>query len=87
MDRTNKKTNSFWRRTTNFLLEVVIELAAVAIFLLIGAGILALFGAWDALKTLDTELMVFIGALVALAIFGIVIAIIAINRRNKEKNS
>ena len=79
------KQKSFLRKLGAAILEFLGELIIAVVFFAIGAGIMALLGNPDAIPTADSELLVFLGALVVLCAFGVLFAVIAIIRKNKRR--
>ena len=84
MPKSDKKP-SFLKKLGNAALEILAELVAMVILFAIGAGIMVLFGNRKALENMDPDLLTLLGALVVLAAFGIVIAIVSAVRKKKSK--
>ena len=81
----NESKKSFVKKLGEVILEFLGELIAVVIFFAIGMGIMALLGNTDALETVDSDLIVLLGAVAVLAAFGILFAVIAIVRKIKRR--
>ena len=80
-----KRKNTFWKKLGAIALEILGELAVTVMIFAIGAGIMALLGNADAVAAMDSELLILLGALVVLAGFGILFAVIAILRKIKRR--
>ena len=83
MENTPKK--SWKRKFLDALLEILGELVIAVIFCAIGAGIMILLGKAEMLETVDSELLVLLGALAVLAGFGVLFTVIAIVRKIKRR--
>ena len=81
MENTPKK--SWKRKFLDAVLEILSELVIAVIFCAIGAGIMILLG--KAPETVDSDLLVLLGALVVLAGFGVLFTVIAIVRKIKRR--
>ena len=86
MGNFEKKKRFTWKRFGEGVLEILAELVAVAIFFAIGAGIMALLGNKETMETVDPDLLILLGALVVLAAFGILFAIIAAVKKKKKRH-
>ena len=79
-----KPKKSFFRKFGSALLEFLGELVVGVIFLAIGVGIMTLLGNPAALETVDSDLLILLGALAVLAAFGVLFTVIAILRKIKQ---
>ena len=83
MENTPKK--SWKRKFLDAVLEILGELVIAVIFCAIGASIMILLGKAEMLETVDSELLVLLGALAVLAVFGVLFTVIAIVRKIKRR--
>ena len=83
MENTPKK--SWKRKFLDAVLEILGELVIAVIFCAIGAGIMILLGKAEMLETVDSKLLVLLGALAVLAVFGVLFTVIAIVRKIKRR--
>jgi len=84
MDKSDQK-KPFLKKLREALLEILAELVTLVLFIAIGSGILVLLGNQNVLETVDPDVLVLLGALVVLAAFGIMFAVIAAVRKKTRK--
>lgn len=66
--------------------DILGELAAMLVFFVIGAGIMALIGLHHAVESMEPDLLILLGALAVLAAFGVLFAVIAVVRKKKKRD-
>ena len=76
--------NPATKKVLSVLGEILCELLLTAVCFAIGFGILTLLGYRDVLENVDSDLIILPGCLVVLAVFGAVIAIVSVIKKNKE---
>ena len=84
MEKYEKKA-PFWKKAGNAALEILGELVITAVLFAIGAGILILLGNKKAVADMDPDMTALLGALVVLAVFGMVFAVASAVRKKKKK--
>ena len=81
----NEKKIPFCKKVGAVILEVLGELLVGGICFVIGAGVMALLGNWDAPETIDSELLILLGMVIVLALVLIPCSIIVAVRKKKKK--
>lgn len=80
-----EKKVPFWKKAGNAALEILGELVITAVLFAVGAGILILLGDKTAVADMDPDMTALLGALVVLAVFGMVFAVASAVRKKKKK--
>ena len=80
-----EKKVPFWKKAGAAVLEMLGELLIMAVFFLIGAGILILLGNKEAIADMDPDMPILLGALAVIALFGVIFAVVAVVRKKKKK--
>lgn len=85
----SKKKRGWLSKLWDFFTEIFGELIVLLVSFGIGAGILWLFGRKNLVKDMDSEWVILLGMLAAVAVTIIVLVIVALikKRKNKSENT